>query len=164
MPNWCWNCVTFSGEEKNLESLKKLVEKTIEQEEKTGRGQLLFGLEGHIDGYMFSLCMSTEDTIIFDSRWSPIPQDMVRIAQLFNLTFTYEYEESGCCIYGCYTYDSDGYLYDQFLSEADVEECKIPDEDDSDELNSIDYEKLWNMVANAELISIELHSALKQPA
>jgi hypothetical protein len=167
MANWCWNYITFSGEEKNIENLKKLIDKTVEQEEKTGSGQLLFGLEGELDGYMFSLNNNEDGTITFESRWSPIPQDMVRIAQLFDLTFTYEYEESGNALYGCYTYDSQGYLNNQYLFDSEVNTCRIKDEDDDpddpDEMSGIDYDAIWDMVANAEMESVEIHSSLKQP-
>jgi len=168
MPNWCSNYVTFSGEEKNIENLKKLIDKTIEQEEKTCRGQLLFGLEGELDGYMFTLNNDDDDgSITFESRWSPIPQEMVRIAQLFDLTFEYEYQESGNNLYGCYTYDSEGYLYDQYLQDEEINECRIKDEDDDpddpDEMSGIDYDAIWDMVANAEMNGVEIHSSLKQP-
>lgn len=167
MANWCWNCVSFSGKEKSIENLNKLLDKTIEQEAKTDSGQLLFGLEGELDGYMFSLDNSNYESITFESRWSPIPQEMVRIAQLFDLTFTYEYEEGGNGLYGCYTYDEDGRLYDQCLSDSEVAECRCKDEDDDpddpDEMSGIDYEAIWDMVNNAEMNGIEIHSSLKQP-
>jgi hypothetical protein len=167
MPNWCNNYVTFSGEEKNIENLKKLIDKTIEQEKKTYRGQLLFGLEGELDGYMFNLNNNENGSITFESRWSPIPQDMVRIAQLFDLTFTYEYEESGNNLYGCYTYDSEGYLYDQYLQDEEINACRIKDEDDDpddpDEISGINNDAIWDMVANADQHGVEIHSSLKQP-
>jgi hypothetical protein len=167
MPNWCNNYVTFSGEEKNIENLKKLIDKTIEQEKKTYRGQLLFGLEGELDGYMFNLNNNANASITFESRWSPIPQEMVRIAQIFDLTFEYEYEESGNNLYGCYTYDSEGYLYDQYLQDEEINACRIKDEDDDpddpDEISGIDNDAIWDMVANADRHGVEIHSSLKQP-
>jgi hypothetical protein len=167
MPNWCNNYVTFSGEEKNIENLKKLIDKTIEQEKKTYRGQLLFGLEGELDGYMFNLNNNENGSITFESRWSPIPQEMVRIAQIFDLTFEYEYEESGNNLYGCYTYDSEGYLYDQYLQDEEINACRIKDEDDNpddpDEISGIDNDAIWDMVANADRHGVEIHSSLKQP-
>ena len=81
MPNWCWNNVEFTGEQKNIDNLSKLFEKTIEIQEITGQGQLLFGLEGSIDGYMFEISNVDQGEgylmLSFQSRWSPIPYDIV---------------------------------------------------------------------------------------
>jgi len=167
MANWCWNCVSFTGEEQNLKSFTKLMDKTIQQEEKTKLGQLLFGLEGELDGYMFQIVWANEgDSITFESRWSPIPQEMVRIAQLFDLEFTYEYEESGSSLYGQYTYEN-GHLYDQQLSDDEIDSCRIKDEeddpDDPDELNGFDHEKCWDLVNQTDMELIDIHSSLKQP-
>lgn len=158
MPNWCWNTIEFTGEEKNVENLSKLIDKTIEMQEKTGFGQLLFGLDGSIDGYMFDISNVDSDKgwimFSFQSRWNPIPNDMVRIAELFGLDFTYDYEESGMALYGKYTFEiteGESYLYEQVASETDIEACRILDEDGEEE--GQDYEKLENLIASNEMCS-----------
>lgn len=163
MPNWCWNNVEFTGEQKNVENLYKLFEKTIDIQEKTGMGQLLFGLEGSIDGYMFEISNLDSDegwiSLSFQSRWAPIPNDIVRIAELFNLQFTYSYDESGMALYGKYTFeiiDGEGTLYEQSASEEDIKECTFKEEgDEDDEETGFDYEKLESFIENA---SMESHS------
>lgn len=164
MPNWCWNSVEFTGEQKNVENLCKLLEKTVDMQEKTGMGQLLFGLDGSIDGYMFDICNIDSDegwvSLAFQSRWSPIPNDMVRIAELFNLQFTYDYEESGMGLFGKYTFeiiDKEGTLYEQSASEEDIKECTFKEENDEEEEETgFDYEKLEMLIENAVMSSLSV--------
>ena len=139
MPNWCWNNVEFTGEQKNVENLYKLFEKTIYMQEKTGYGQLLFGLDGSIDGYMFEISNLDQGdnylTLSFSSRWAPIPNDIVRIAELFDLQFTYSYDEPGMDLYGKYTFEiSDGEksLYEQSPTQDEIDECRFREEDDDE--------------------------------
>jgi hypothetical protein len=150
MPNWCWNQLEFYGKEKTIENLHKLFEKTEEMERKTGYGQLLHGIEEALDGYMFNLCIDSPDcdtlTLTFDSRWSPIPQDMIKIADMFNLTFIYKYEEGGMGLYGKYIYDEEG-MSEYSLTEEELETFRYKNEDDEeDEQTGIDYEGLWDFI------------------
>jgi hypothetical protein len=164
MPNWCWNNVEFTGEEKNLENLSKLLDKTIEMQEKTGQGQLLFGLESSIDGYMFNI--SNIDSgegwlkLSFDSRWAPIPNEIIRIAELFNLQFVCDYEEGGMSLYGKYTFEyedveNEGVLYEQSATEEDIDSCRYKDEaddpDDPDEMSGLNLEKLESIIEHNEM-------------
>jgi len=158
MPNWCWNTVQFTGEQNNLENLNKLLHKTVEMQEKTGMGQILHGIEGSLDGYMFDISdVDLGDeylSLSFQSRWAPIPNDIVRIAELFNLQFTYSYDESGMALYGKYTFeiiDGESYLSEQVASDADIESSKIYDE--SGEEEGLDYEKLEACIESNEMFS-----------
>jgi hypothetical protein len=159
MANWCSNNVTFTGDEANLNNFQRLLEKTIEIQESHGNGEMLVGLEGVLDGYMFWIQTTDTGIISFESRWNPIPQDMVRIAQLFDLEFEYEYEESGCDLYGKYTYEN-GMLMCQCLDEEETDSCKTYDKDE--DLHDVDYEKLWDLVEQADGESVGLHSSLIQ--
>ena len=165
MPNWCWNTIEFNGEQKNLDNLAKLLEKTVDVQNKTGLGQLLHGLEGAIDGFMFDISYDLGDGFLnlsFQSRWSPIVNDVVRIAELFGLTFVYDYEESGMNIFGKYTFEyedgeDEGYLYDQAASDADVESCRYKLEDDEeDDESGFNYEKLEDIISNLEMRGVDV--------
>lgn len=159
MPNWCWNTVHFTGKNENLNNLNKLLDKTVDIQNATGLGQILHGLEGSIDGYMFDISSIEFDgdeylSFNFQSRWSPIPNDIVRIAELFNLNFTYDYEESGMCLYGKYTFtieDGESYLEEQVATEGDVEACTTYDE--NGEFEGMDYDKLNDLIESSEMIS-----------
>jgi hypothetical protein len=153
MPNWCSNTVQFTGDKNNIETLGKLLNKTIDLQNKTGNGQLLFGLEQAIDGYMFDIYMDFGDDYLnlnFSSRWSPIPNDVVRIAELFNLTFTYDYEESGMGLHGKYSFkyeDGEGYLSEQVADEEDIDSCRFKEEEDEDDNETgFNYEKLESII------------------
>lgn len=158
MPNWCWNTIEFTGKQKNLENLNKLLRKTVDIQKITGLGQILHSLEGSIDGYMFDISgIDLGDGYLllnFQSRWSPIPNDIVRIAELFNLHFTYDYEESGMELYGKYTFtivDGESYLDEQVANEEDIQACRIYDEDGEDD--GLDYEKLHDLIESNDMFS-----------
>lgn len=167
MANWCSNTVIFSGSEKNLENLSKLMNKTIElQKLNDWNGQILFGLEGILDGYLFDI--RYEDCVLyFESKWITLPNEMVRIAQLFDLTFIYEYSEFGSELYGKYTYDSDGNLYDQCLNDDDIDQCRIKSDDDLDDeeynLSELDYNKIDELINLCNMECVEIHKSLNQP-
>lgn len=155
MPNWCYNTIEFNGEQKNLEILNKLLLKTEEIGNITHHGQILHGLEQVIDGYMFSISNINinEGCLIFnfDSRWNPIPNDIIRIAELFNLTFIYDYEESGNMLHGKYTFeyeDGVGNLYEQTLSDSEINSCY---EEEEDEDTIINYEKMESLLLHSEM-------------
>lgn len=160
MPNWCSNTVEFRGEKKSIEVVGRLLEKTIEMADKTNEGQLLFGLEGAIDGYMFNPYVNDEDEdyiiILFDSRWNPIPNDIVRIAEVFNLTFEYDYEESGNSIYGKYLFDGEE-LLDQHATDPDIESCRFKEHDDEDDdISGFDYEKLYSIIEHSPTRGVQI--------
>ena len=153
MPNWCCNTVEFRGDKKSIEVVGRLLERTIEMADKTNEGQVLFGLENVIDGYMFNPYVNDEDEnyiiLIFESRWNPIPNDMVRIAEVFDLSFEYDYEESGNHIYGKYLFN-DGELTDQCPTEDELATCLYKEEDDEDdEMSGFNYEKLYGIIERA---------------
>lgn len=161
MPNWCSNTVIFTGEKKNLKNLNKLLHKTADIQEKTGQGQLLHSLEGFIDGYMFYIgSIDLEEDCLrfsFDSKWNPIPNDIIRIAELFNLEFTYDYEECGMGLYGKYTFeinDDENCLYEQMASDEDINLCKTFDENGEEE--SMNYEKLEECISHVEMYSRDI--------
>ena len=166
MPNWCWNTVQFTGKQNNLENLNKLLHKTVEMQEKTGMGQILHGIEGAIDGYMFDISdVDLGDeylSLSFQSRWAPIPNDIVRIAELFNLNFTYSYDESGMAMYGKYTFtydvnDEESVLYEQAASEEDIESCRYKEnEDDEDDYSGFDYEKLEELIDESSMCEVPI--------
>ena len=160
MPNWCSNVIEFRGDKKSIDVVRRLLEKTIEMADKTNEGQILFGLEGIIDGYMFNPYVNDEDedyiNVIFESRWNPIVNDMVRIAEVFNLTFEYDYEESGNMIYGKYSFDGED-LTNQYATDNDVASCRYKEEDDEeDEISGFNYEKIYEMIEYAPTEGVQI--------
>jgi hypothetical protein len=161
MPNWCSNTIEFRGDKKSIDAVRRLLERTIEMADKTNKGQILFGLEGAIDGYMFNPYVNDEDfdfiIIMFDSKWYPIPNDMVRIAEVFNLSFEYDYEESGNGIYGKYLFDEEE-LLDQHATDPDIESCRFKEHDDEDgDMSGFDYEKLYSIIEHSPTTGVQIH-------
>lgn len=149
MANWCSNTIHFTGDEKNIKTLTRLFEKTIEVQEKTRLGQILYSLEGVADGYMFDISINETETdslsITFESKWSPLPDDMLRIAQFLNVDFEYTYDESGMELYGKCIY-SDGELRSVELDQEQIDSCKYPCEEPDEDYQEIDYDKLYDLL------------------
>jgi len=165
MANWCSNTVDFSGSKKNINNLHQLFEKTVEIQNKSSLGQLLFSLEGVIDGYMFTINYDLVDEdylqVTYESKWNPIPHDMVRIAQMFELTFIYNYQEEGNQLYGVYNFDGTDLSY-KTLSDEELEECTYVVGDtgdvDDDVYTEIDYEKADDFLDNKSFDSMEIRT------
>lgn len=164
MANWCSNQIDFSGSKKNIKNLHQLFERTVEMQNKTGQGQLLFGLEGVIDGYMFSIeyDLINDDyfQVTYESKWNPIPHDMVRIAQMLKLTFISNYQEEGNQLYGVYNFDGTNLLY-KTLSDHELDACKyvVGDNGDDDEVyTEIDYEMADDFLDNKSFESMEIRT------
>lgn len=156
MPNWCYNTIEFKGEQKKLNNLNKLLHKTVDIQNATGNGQILHSLEGAIDGYMFDISgIELGDeylTFYFHSKWNPIPNDIVRIAELFNLHFTYDYEELNMGVYGKYTFtiiDGESHLEEQVANDEDIDACRMYDENGEDE--GLDYYRLEKLIESKDM-------------
>lgn len=164
MANWCSTQIEFSGSKKNIKNLHQLFERTVEMQNIKGEGQLLFGLEGVIDGYMFSIEYDLIDDdyfqVTYESKWNPLPHDMVRIAQMFKLTFISTYQEEGNQLYGVYNFDGTNLSY-KTLSDEELEACKYVVEDygsDDDVYTEIDYEKAEDFLDNKSFESMEIRT------
>tara|TARA_R110000737_G_scaffold340317_1_gene363108 strand:+ start:21 stop:698 length:678 start_codon:yes stop_codon:yes gene_type:complete len=124
MPNWCWNNLEVSGDEKQLQ---KFVEKSLVKEEHSLVKSRLehdnFSFEGTLprgdrkDWYEWSIAnwgtkwdacepnINHDDidyfSVSFESAWGPPIQWIDNIMQDFpDLSFTLEYEEPGMCFGG----------------------------------------------------------------
>ena len=124
MPNWCWNHLEVTGEEKQLhefveKSLVKdqhsLIESRLEHDNFSFEGTLPRG--DRKDWYEWSIAnwgtkwdacephINHNDkdyfSVNFESAWSPPIEWVKNIIGLFpDLTFTLEYEEPGMCFGG----------------------------------------------------------------
>lgn len=108
MPNWCNNYVEFQGKEADLNNMIAEFKAMKEQESKTGEGQKPPYAQ-HIDeSYIFDIIDPEIDGFIhFSTKWSSIYETVVAIAKKHNLTFDYEYSESGCVYHGKFVYDGE---------------------------------------------------------
>ena len=120
MPNWCWNHLTVTGDEKELQ---EFVEKSTNALKEWPENPTEFSFEGTLprgdrkDWYDWSIgnwgtkwdaCyphIEKDDeecfAVTFDSAWSPPIEWLENIVHMFpKLYFTLEYEEPGMCFAG----------------------------------------------------------------
>ena len=152
MPNWCLNTVYFEGEPENILVLDKMLNCMKNLETTTGQGQIHPLAEKSYEGYFFQIDWEIEEnrlTFRFESRWGPIPYDVLKMAQLHNLDFEYSFEESGNLLYGKYVYKDESF-FEYCPSEADLNEHECFIEDEEEDYYDVDYEKLEELIDNME--------------
>ena len=98
MANWCYNEVTFENNQNVLALLKQLFESLAEKEIKQEQGQLPDFIQNG-NHYMFSINW-TDDTVSYQTKWSPNIEEMKQVADYFGTGFIYYYEELGSLVYG----------------------------------------------------------------
>ena len=104
MANWCSNCVTIdSKEDTDLYNSFSLWLDDKEDDFTQGWHPDVKGTDEH--RALFSINTNDEDSFNFESKWSPAIDTMVLTARHYKFSFTLEYEESGCGLYGEYKYD-----------------------------------------------------------
>lgn len=127
MPNWCYNQVDFSGAEKDLKKVTTLFLAMSAREGEEGQGQKpdFLGDEEPEDSYFFDINADEfEDgydthSITYNTKWVPNLNDVLRIANHFNVDFEHQYEELGMQLYGKYRYQ-DKVLNHKCLEDADL--------------------------------------------
>ena len=126
MANWCYNIVTFDNSSVP-EQLKHLFETLREKCEKEQQGQLPDFIQNG-ERYMFSINWDN-DTVSYETKWSPNFEEMKQIADYYKTEFNYYYEELGNLVYGVARYEN-GILTDTFLDNSDFDLFnQIEDED-----------------------------------
>ena len=126
MANWCYNVVTFDNSNV-LEQLKNLFESLEEKCEKEEQGQLPDFIQNG-ERYMFSINWE-DDTVSYETKWSPNFEEMKQIADYYKTEFNYYYEELGNLVYGVARYEN-SILTDTFLDNSDFDLFnQIEDED-----------------------------------
>ena len=143
MPNWCWNNLNVSGNEKQLQ---EFVEKSIVKDVKQAHE---FSFEGTLprgdrkDWYDWSVnnwgtkwdaCESYINnndidyfSVSFDTAWAPPVDWLKNIAIDYpDLEFELEYEEPGMCFGGTFTIQGDDEQDAQWDLDAASECCQGP--------------------------------------
>ena len=136
MANWCSNTVTFEGPEDRLKTLYKLFLKMTKLQTATGKGQIfpLFQNVNEDISYLFNIYLSDEENpvggyIQFETKWSPDPTSFMLIANMFDVSFTYQAEEMSMGIYCEYKYDpKDCTLYTRELTDEESDSAKSCEE------------------------------------
>lgn len=140
MANWCNNTVTFLGNDADIEKVVEAFRLIAAMS--YGEGQQI--VKDGDSGYMFEIYAGEEDQsqdyVNFQTKWAPVAAQLVKIANLFNVGFEYEYEELGCGVYGMYVYKNKE-LIDFYLTDDEIDLVIPKNEDwDSWSYNGEEYE------------------------
>jgi hypothetical protein len=115
MPNWCINYLTFQGDAVKINEIKNCFAEMIIRQDalKEGVVPLFFKDSKCLDGFFFELYTDDENaektgfTVQYETRWCPNIPDVKAICEHFKVSCELEYQESGCCVFGKYSYDSE---------------------------------------------------------
>jgi hypothetical protein len=131
MANWAQNWVEFSGEETNLQNLKSCFKAMELKEKQTNEGQIPEFMAKPKQDWFFNIYVDETDTISYDTKWSPNIDDLIEIANHFDLNFIATYQETSNNIFGkaiftagnseAKIYDLDNTDFDLFSTNEDFE-------------------------------------------
>lgn len=107
MANWCSNTVRFTGNEESADKILQLFKTMMEQENKSGEGQIPDFVQ-HKDGYFFEIYQNEAEECSFqyETKWCPNIEVLYLISDYYKAGFVLEYAELGSCIYGRTTYQN----------------------------------------------------------
>lgn len=131
MANWCSNTVTFTGNEEETDKILQLFKTMMEQEKKSGEGQIPDFVQNK-DGYFFEIYQNETDECSFqyETKWCPNIEVLYLISDYYNTEFVLEYAELGSCIYGRTTYQNQ-VLDDVCLDFSDFDKYQYDEEADN---------------------------------
>lgn len=132
MANWCSNTITFIGDETKVKHLIKGFE--IMDERDLNKYPLLLENETMEKGFV-GLYVDGSEQVAFETKWSPDPVYIIKIANLFGVDFELEYEELSEGLYGVFKYDYEN----KTLTDRCLQDIPEYSEDDSyfDELSKL---------------------------
>ena len=140
MANWCSNTVRFTGNKESTDKILQLFKTMMEQENKSGEGQIPGFVQGK-DGIFFEIYQNETDEYSFqyETKWCPNIEVSYLISEHYNTEFVLEYAESGSCIYGRTTYQNQ-LLDDVCLDFSDFDKCCYDEETDSYQFDEETYD------------------------
>ena len=128
MANWCFNTVTFQGNDDQIEKLQELFLNMQAQFILQGKGQLPAFIQKESE-YFFEMEMS-DNVLNYVTKWSPNLETVREIADEFGVEFSFHYEETANGIYGEAVYEK-GNLKDTFLTIDDFASYIYDEEKDT---------------------------------
>ena len=132
MANWAQNWVEFSGEETNMQKVKELFKAMEIKGKESNEGQIPSFMDEPKQDYFFEIYADDTDTVSYETKWNPNVEDLVTIANHFNLNFIVTYQETSNNIFGkaiftagnaeakLYDLDNDDFKLFSFDEEGDI--------------------------------------------
>ena len=131
MPNWCFNTVTFSGDEESLNALNIALADAKKAEKEENQAQKIHSLGDVVEGYFFDIYyerLENEIYFQYETRWSPNIEDLALLCKEYKVSAEHEYSESGMQIYGTATYDASGEYTDEQIEQEFLDLIEYNDE------------------------------------
>ena len=146
MANLCSNYIVFEGKQKAIREIHALFQYMKEREDETGHGQLPEFLNED-NGYFFDIYWNEDDvdTYQYTTRWAPNIEVVQQIAERYGLSFTLDYEEMGCLVYGRAIF-SDGVLKDIYLENEDFDTYLWNEDEDTYYFEGETYFSEWEIL------------------
>lgn len=146
MANLCSNYIVFDGKQKAIREIHALFQYMKEREDETGHGQLPEFLNED-NGYFFDIYWNEDDvdTYQYTTRWAPNIEVVQQIAERYGLSFTLDYEEMGCLVYGRAIF-SDGVLKDIYLENEDFDAYLWNEDEDTYYFEGETYFSEWEIL------------------
>lgn len=146
MANLCSNYIVFEGKQKAIKEIHALFQYMKEREDETGHGQLPEFLNED-NGYFFDIYWNEDDvdTYQYITRWAPNIEAVRQIAERYGLSFTLDYEEMGCLVYGRAIF-SDGILTDIYLENEDFDTYLWNEDEDTYYFEGETYFSEWEIL------------------
>ena len=147
MANWCSNTVVFEGEPEAIEQIQQLFKSMAEKQQEENCGQLPDFVEDSNGGYFFDIYQDDDATGIFqyETKWSPNIEVVQAIAEHYNVSFTQDYEELGCLVYGQAIFE-EGILTDTCLDSQDFDSYELDEETDTYHFEGTEYDSEWEIL------------------
>jgi len=120
MPNWCSNYL-----EAESEGIHPIMEKLIENQEKSKQGETLKWFED--DRYLFDI-YRCEDAYCFETKWSPAIKTAKALNKKLKCVVTLTYSEPGDGIHGTVIYLADRTKVNFDLTQNDLRQIKYIEE------------------------------------
>ena len=101
MANWCYNQITFSGDESKVKEITQLFIDMNNESEKIGLGTLPKFITEVEDSHFFDIYADeSSDIISYLTKWAPNLSECTKIANHYGVGFELLFSESGMCIFG----------------------------------------------------------------
>lgn len=140
MANWCSNTVTFTGNEEATDKIIALFKTMMEQENKSGEGQIPDFVQEK-SGFFFEIYQNETDECSFqyETKWCPNIEVLYIISDHYNAGFILNYAELGNCIFGKTTYQNQ-VVDDACLDFGDFDKYEYNEETDTYQFEGETYD------------------------
>lgn len=155
MAEWCYNRITFNGDEKNIKELTKILQ-DMHDRTTPEHGVIPIIQEQSEDSYYFYLSIESRDEtcveITYSTKWNPNHANINFLCIKFGVEMDGYFSEESHKIYGEYKFEN-GVYYVKELTDEEFDQCIVLRNDLDEEVIAYrkDYsEEDWNELTEQE--------------